>query len=42
MMKTTSPLTRMTYFEAMAIMLHSAYGQNAGERTRMPTLMPDT
>src|SRR6202789_899433 len=32
--------TRRTYFEVMAITEHSAYGQNAGERSRIPTLMP--
>ena len=35
------PLTRNTYFDVMEIALHSAYGQKAGERTRMPTLMPE-
>ena len=34
------PLTRSTYFDVIEIMLHSAYGQYAGERIRMPTLMP--
>src|SRR3989337_3079808 len=35
-------LTRRTYFEVIEIAAHSAYGQNAGDRTRMPTLIPDT
>ena len=35
------PSTRRTYFEMIEIAEHSAYGQNAGERTRMPTLMPE-
>ena len=35
------PSTRSTYFEVIEIAAHSAYGQNAGERTRMPTLMPE-
>ena len=34
------PLTRSTYFDMIEIALHKAYGQKAGERTRMPTLMP--
>ena len=34
------PLTRSTYLEVIEIALHSAYGQKAGERTRIPTLMP--
>ena len=34
------PLTRSTYFDVIEIAEHSAYGQKAGERTRMPTLMP--
>ena len=34
------PLTRNTYLDVIEIALHSAYGQKAGERTRMPTLMP--
>ena len=34
------PLTRNTYFDVIEIALHSAYGQKAGERIRMPTLMP--
>ena len=36
------PPTRRTYFEVIEIAEQSAYGQNAGERTRMPTLMPET
>ncbi len=34
------PRTRSAYFEVMESALHSAYGQKAGERSRMPTLMP--
>ena len=34
------PLTRSTYFDVIEIALHSANGQKAGERIRMPTLMP--
>src|ERR1700744_4711614 len=34
------PFTRSTYFDVMLIAAHSAYGQNPGERIRMPTLMP--
>ncbi len=33
-------LTRMRYFEVMAIAAQRAYGQKAGDRSRMPTLMP--
>ncbi len=36
-----SPIRR-TYFEVIEIAAQRAYGQNAGERTRMPTLIPDT
>ena len=36
------PPTRITYFEVIAIAEVSANGQNAGDRTSMPTLMPDT
>src|SRR5690349_24968482 len=32
--------TRNTYFDMIDRTLHKAYGQNAGERMRMPTLMP--
>ena len=32
--------TRSTYFEVIEIKAHKAYGQKAGERTRMPTLIP--
>ena len=35
------PPTRSTYFEVIEIAAHSAYGQNAGERIRMPTLIPE-
>ena len=35
------PSTRSTYFEVIEIAEHSAYGQIAGERTSMPTLMPE-
>ena len=31
---------RSTYFDMMEISAHSAYGQYAGERTRIPTLIP--
>ena len=34
------PLMRNTYLDMMEIAAHRAYGQNAGERTRIPTLMP--
>src|SRR6185369_7746840 len=34
------PFHRITYFDVIEIALHSAYGQKAGERIRMPTLMP--
>ena len=36
------PLTRRTYFEVIESRLPSAYGHMAGERTRIPTLMPET
>src|SRR5262245_31585195 len=32
------PLQRITYFDIIETELHSAYGQNAGVRIRMPTL----
>src|SRR6202044_4019712 len=32
--------TRRTYLDVIAIIAHNAYGQNAGERRRIPTLMP--
>ena len=35
------PFTRNTYFDMIDNTLHNAYGQNAGERIRMPTLMPE-
>src|SRR5215216_1858364 len=35
------PFTRSTYFDMIEITLHKAYGQNAGERSRIPTLMPE-
>jgi hypothetical protein len=35
------PSTRSTYFDVIEIAEHNAYGQNAGERTSMPTLMPE-
>ena len=34
------PLMRSTYLDMIEIAAHSAYGQKAGERTRMPTLIP--
>ena len=34
------PFTRRTYFDMMETMAQTAYGQNAGDRTRMPTLIP--
>src|SRR5690606_2931980 len=34
------PRQRIAYFDAIEIKLHSAYGQNAGERIRIPTLIP--
>src|SRR5689334_10237708 len=33
--------TRSTYFDMIERTLHNAYGQNAGERSRIPTLMPE-
>ena len=36
------PLSRSTYFEVIDSILHSAYGQMAGERTKIPTLIPET
>ena len=36
------PRSRIAYFDVMEITLHSAYGQNAGERISIPTLIPDT
>src|SRR5215813_1370908 len=35
------PLQRMTYFEVIEMALHNAYGQNSGERMRIPTLIPE-
>src|SRR5215213_348610 len=35
------PFTRNTYFDMIEITLHNAYGQNAGDRMRMPTLIPE-
>src|SRR5678816_247753 len=35
------PFTRNTYFDMIESTLHNAYGQNAGERSRMPTLIPE-
>ena len=34
------PCQRMAYFDVIEIRLHRIYGQNAGERIRMPTLIP--
>src|SRR5215213_5485232 len=34
------PFTRNTYFDMIESTLHNAYGQNAGERSRIPTLIP--
>src|SRR4026207_2446281 len=34
------PRKRSTYFDAMEMNAHSAYGHRNGERSRMPTLMP--
>ena len=34
------PFTRSTYFDMTESTLHNANGQNAGERKRIPTLMP--
>src|SRR6185295_14516253 len=34
------PFTRSTYFDMIESTLARAYGQNAGERKSMPTLMP--
>src|SRR3954469_498794 len=36
------PSTRMRYFDVIEIAAHSAYGQKAGDRTSIPTLIPDT
>src|SRR5918993_798480 len=36
------PSTRIRYLDVIEIAEHSAYGQKSGERTSMPTLMPDT
>src|SRR4051812_49187859 len=36
------PCTRSTYFEVIEIAEHNAYGQKAGDRTRIPTLIPET
>ncbi|MGC4080676.1 MAG: hypothetical protein QM736_00785 [Vicinamibacterales bacterium] len=36
------PFTRSTYFDRIEMAAQSAYGQNAGDLTSMPTLMPDT
>src|SRR6476660_7593593 len=35
------PFTRNTYFDMIERTLHNAYGQNAGERSSMPTLIPE-
>src|SRR5215213_3232388 len=35
------PLQRITYFDVIEIALASANGQNAGERSRMPMLIPE-
>src|SRR6185503_13322303 len=35
------PFTRKTYFDIIESTLHNAYGQKAGERRRMPTLIPE-
>src|ERR1041384_6318317 len=35
------PFTRSTYFDMIDNTLHNANGHNAGERSRMPTLMPE-
>src|SRR5690349_3286085 len=35
------PLTRSTYLDVIVIALQRTYGQINGERTRMPTLMPE-
>ena len=35
------PSTRRTYFEVMEMAEHRAYGHIAGDRTSMPTLMPE-
>src|SRR4029450_195880 len=34
------PCQRIAYFEVIEIRLQSMYGQNAGERIRMPMLIP--
>jgi hypothetical protein len=36
------PLTCRTYFEVIESVLPSAYGHMAGERTKIPTLIPET
>src|SRR3954470_20904984 len=35
------PCQRIAYFDVIEIRLHRAYGQKAGERIRMPTLIPE-
>src|SRR6185436_4148055 len=35
------PFTRNTYFDMIESTLHKANGHNAGERSRMPTLIPE-
>src|SRR3954470_2899164 len=35
------PFTRSTYLDVMVMALQRAYGQKYGERTRIPTLMPE-
>ena len=34
------PFTRSTYFDMIETTAHTRYGHTAGDRTRMPTLMP--
>src|SRR4051794_18222284 len=36
------PSMRIRYFDVIEMAEHNAYGQNSGERTSMPTLMPVT
>ena len=35
------PFTRSTYFDRIEIRLAKKYGHRNGDRTRMPTLMPE-
>ena len=41
-LKMCRPSTRIRYFDVIEMAAQSAYGQYSGDRTRMPTLMPET